>query len=81
VKGVWGHLSRRNNPSVRPELLRFPAGTAQRKMDHGPYMEVSVGLDNILRCLRLDYVWRLNYLDVPYEIDRRGVRISFHATF
>ncbi len=46
-----------------------------------PYMELSVGLDNILRFIRLDYVWRLNYLDVPYEIDRRGLRVALHFTF
>ena len=44
-------------------------------------MELSVGLDNILRFIRLDYVWRLNYLDVPYEIDRRGLRVALHFTF
>ena len=50
-------------------------------MDRGPYMEISAGIDNILKCIRLDYVWRLNYLDVPYEIDRHGPRVPFHATF
>lgn len=80
-RGVWGHLSRRNAPQLRPELLRFPVSAAATSMDRGPYMEVSAGIDNILKCLRLDYVWRLNYLDVPYEIDRHGLRVSFHMTF
>lgn len=80
-RGVWGNLSRRNNPLHNDAVLRFPAGTAQHTMNQGPYMEASVGIDNILKCLRLDYVWRLNYLDVPYEIDRHGLRVSFHMTF
>ena len=46
-----------------------------------PYMEISVGIDNILRFIRLDYVWRLNYLDVPYHIDRRGLRVAMQFTF
>ena len=44
-------------------------------------MEISAGLDNIFRILRVDYVWRLNYLDVPYTIDRRGIRVALHFTF
>ena len=50
-------------------------------MDRGPYMEISAGIDNIFRCLRVDYVWRLSYRHPPYQIDRSGVRIAFHATF
>ncbi len=80
-RGVWGHLSAKNDPACNPAMLRFPDGAAARAMDKGPYMEASVGLDNIFKCLRLDYVWRLNYLDVPYEIDRHGLRVSFHMTF
>ena len=44
-------------------------------------MEVAVGLDNIFRFIRLDYVWRLSYLDVPYKIDRRGLRVALNFTF
>ena len=44
-------------------------------------MEASVGLDNIFRCIRLDYVWRLNYLHPGYPIDRHGLRFAFHVTF
>lgn len=80
-RGVWGHLSAKNDPLRNPALLAFAPGATTRAMDHGPYMEVSAGIDNILKCLRLDYVWRLNYLDVPYEIDRHGLRVSFHMTF
>lgn len=80
-RGVWGHLSAKNDPASNPELLRFAPGSCTRPMNDGPYMEISAGIDNILRCLRVDYVWRLNYLDVPYSIDRRGLRIAFHATF
>ncbi len=80
-RGVWGHLSNRNNPLLTPELMAFAPSATTRAMDHGPYMELSAGLDNILRCLRIDYVWRLAYRDVPYSIDRSGVRVSFHMTF
>ena len=50
-------------------------------MNDGPYMEISAGLDNILRFIRLDYVWRLSYRNVPYDIDRSGLRVALHFTF
>jgi hypothetical protein len=50
-------------------------------MTSGPYMEAGVGIDNILRCIRLDYVWRLSYLNTSYAIDKRGLRIAMHFTF
>ncbi len=80
-RGIWGNLSDRNNPALHPELLQFPAGTGMVKMDKGPYMEASVGIENIFKVLRIDYVWRLNYLDVPYAIDRHGLRLAIHVTF
>ncbi|MDE6694194.1 MAG: hypothetical protein K2K05_12495, partial [Muribaculaceae bacterium] len=75
------HLSHRNDPENNPELFRFPADENGTKMTHMPYMEVSAGIDNVFKVLRLDYVWRLTYLDVPYHIDRRGLRISLHVRF
>jgi len=80
-RGVWGHLSAKNDPECNPELFRYPHDATTRTMNQGPYMEMSAGVDNIFKCLRVDYVWRLNYLNVPYEIDRHGLRVSFHMTF
>lgn len=75
--GIYGHRNKANEAS---EYLALPLDATVTKMSR-PYMELSVGLDNILRFIRLDYVWRLNYLDVPYEIDRRGLRVALHFTF
>lgn len=80
-RGYWGHLSHKCDPAYNPDLLLFPEGTGVTKMNRGPYMEASVGIENIFKVLRVDYVWRLNYRDVPYEIDRSGVRIAVHITF
>ena len=43
-------------------------------------MEAGIGIDNIFTCLRLDYVWRLTYRDLP-NISRSGLRISLHFSF
>lgn len=79
-RGLWGHLSDRNNPELDPSLMRFPEIANTVKMSNTPYMEVGVGLDNIFRILRLDYVWRLTYRDLP-GISRSGLRLALHFTF
>jgi hypothetical protein len=80
-RGFWGNLSSSANPALHPELPQLPQGSNVERMNHGPYMEASVGIENIFKVLRVDYVWRLSYRDVPYEIDRHGVRIAVHVTF
>lgn len=81
-RGLLGHLSGRNTPGEsNPELYRFPGDAGIVRMTKEPYMEISAGLDNILRFLRVDYVWRLSYRDVPYKIDRSGLRVALHFTF
>lgn len=79
-RGVWGSLSDRNNPANSPELFRFPTLAKATPMGDTPYMEAGVGIDNLFKILRVDYVWRLTYRDVP-GADRRGVRIALHFTF
>lgn len=78
--GLWGRLDRRCRPADNTMLFAFPSGSDVQTMTK-PYMELSVGLDNIFRVLRVDYVWRLNYRHVPYAIDRSGVRVALHFTF
>ena len=79
-KGFVGHFSDKNNPDLNENLFRFPMDAHTMAMGHKPYMEISAGLDNILTCLRIDYVWRLSYRNRP-GIDRSGLRINFHIAF
>lgn len=79
-RALWGHLSRRNDPAYNSNLLQFPEADATQRMTHTPYMEMSVGLENIFRILRVDYVWRLTYRDNPVG-DRWGIRAAIHLTF
>ena len=72
IKGVIGSISDKN----RAELL-FPD---QLYTLSKPYVEVSVGIENILKVLRIDYVQRLTYLDHP-GIAKSGFRASFNFSF
>lgn len=78
----WGKLSDRNNPRYHDNMLAFPdESVGLADISHMPYMECGVGIENILKCLRVDYVWRLTHRYPGYNVDRSGVRIAFHLTF
>lgn len=79
-KGFFGHLTKRNNPALNPNLYSFPEGARIGVMGTTPYMELSAGLDNIFTILRLDYVWRLTYKNRP-DISNGGLRVSLHLSF
>ena len=75
---IYGGLSDKNNPSLTPNLFLLPKGT--QPIGSTPYMEASVGLENIFKILRIDYYRRLNYLDNP-NIKKGGVRIALRFSF
>ena len=80
-RGLWGHLTDKNNPEKAGDtdgLYVFPEGSYT--MGKTPYMEAGVGVENILKFLRVDYVWRLNYRDNP-DIQVRGVRMTMKFSF
>ncbi len=78
-RGLWGHLTEKNNPMNGGDgLYLFPDDTYT--LGKAPYMEASVGVENILKFLRLDYVWRLNYRDNP-GIQTKGVRFMMRLSF
>ena len=78
-RGLWGNLTDKNNPSSNSKgLFAFPEGTYQ--MGKKPYMEASIGIENIFNAIRVDYVWRLNYLDHP-GIQKNGIRATVMLSF
>ena len=70
----------KNKPDNNPNVFRFPINALCKEMGDTPYMEMSVGIDNVFKILRVDYVWRLTYRNTP-GVDRNGVRIALHFTF
>ena len=78
-RGLWGHLTDKNDPAKQGEgLYAFPEFT--QRMGRAPYMEASVGIENIFNFLRLDYVWRLNYRGNP-DIQKHGIRATMKLSF
>ncbi|MCX6257823.1 MAG: DUF5686 family protein [Bacteroidia bacterium] len=71
-RGLIGSLS-----DDHSKIVDFPTNL------HGltkPYYEAGVGIENILKIIRVDAVWRLSYLDNP-EIQKFGLRVSLQLQF
>jgi Family of unknown function (DUF5686)/CarboxypepD_reg-like domain len=83
-KGIWGGLSSNNDPSLHPSLYQFPIGTDGRPITYAlgktPYMEASVGIENIFKFVRLDLVHRFTYLDHP-DVAKWGIRTLVQVSF
>jgi hypothetical protein len=73
---IYGTLSAKNQSySKFPDILH-PLGAA-------PYWEAGAGIENILRFIRVDAVWRLTHLNDAQNpnVARFGVFVSFNFTF
>lgn len=85
LNGYWSTLSDGNNPAGKGYILQFPhpKGTTftSPRATGTPYIEGAVGVDNLFKCLRVDYVWRLTHRYPGYTVDRSGLRIALHVTF
>ncbi len=82
-RGMFGHLSDKNRPDPlnTGTLFKFPyENDNYHYMTSTPYMEVAVGIENIFKVLRVDYVRRLTYTNLP-GINKWGIRIQFHIQF
>ncbi len=71
-KILFGRLSEANRSSDDPNLLILPERMGW--LNNEPYIEVSAGLENILKLFRLELVKRLSYLDNPGVTEFMGVK-------
>ena len=84
LRGLWGNLSDKNNPNQLDNmdsdiLMAFPEGCYL--MDPSkPYWELSVGVHNILNLVHLEYIRRLNYLNLP-TANRQAIKLVFEFKF
>jgi hypothetical protein len=76
IKTLWGSLSDPN------KALNFKPGYNFETLDGRTYLELGTGIDNILKVLRIDFIWRVLPTPLPKESSRRfGVFGSFRVTF
>lgn len=75
-RGYYGSLSDKNFN----QIYKFPSKDDVYRMGKAPYMEATLGVENIFRVLRIDYIRRLNYLDHD-NVTKNGVQIAVHLNF
>ncbi|MFA9389546.1 MAG: DUF5686 family protein [Prolixibacteraceae bacterium] len=84
AKVLYGSISDRNNPALNSDLFMFPTdqdgSTTTFSLERKPYVEVSAGITNIFKFLRVDVVKRLTYLDNP-TVNNIGIRARFRFDF
>lgn len=73
IKTCWGTISNANRNEIQ-----FPAYL--HSFSAQPFMEAAVGIENIFKFLRVDFVWRMSYLDHP-NIAKYGIRAKFDVDF
>ncbi|WEK18720.1 MAG: DUF5686 family protein [Candidatus Pedobacter colombiensis] len=84
AKVLYGGISPKNRPENDPDLYRFATDKdgvqTSFGLDKTPYVEGSVGLSNIFKLLRVDYVRRFTYLYQPH-VSKWGIRARIHVDF
>lgn len=84
LKVLYGGISSKNMPDNDPRLYRFATNKdgvqTSFGLDRAPYIEASVGISNIFKLLRVDYIRRFNYLDHP-NVTKSGIRARIHVDF
>ncbi|MFD2598405.1 DUF5686 family protein [Sphingobacterium corticis] len=80
----YGRMSAQNDPARSNRVLEFDVNQdglpLTRSLYGNPYWEASVGIDNILRILRVEYVRRLTHRNYP-DISRDRYRVSLSVNF
>jgi hypothetical protein len=84
LKAIYGGLGSQNDPSLHPSLYQFPVTSTGQPITYAlgktPYMEGSVGIENIFKFVRIDLVRRFTYLDHP-DVSKWGIRTLVQFNF
>ena len=79
-KVLYGSLGENNNPDYQDNLFLFPADSEGTPLTYTltnkPYIEAGLGLSNIFRIFRVDFIKRFSYTDNP-NVDDTGFRVQF----
>jgi hypothetical protein len=84
-KVLYGAVRDENNPDVNTSTIKFPVDKETNSpttytLNKTPYIEVSAGIMNIFKVLRVDFVKRLTYLNHP-EVTAGGFRTRIKWDF
>jgi hypothetical protein len=79
VRAIYGPLSDKNNPDFHPELFPFNHGV--KALGKEPYVEANIGLADIFKLFRIEYVRRFTYLDDLSATKKGSILITSNYIF
>ena len=83
-KAIYGGVSDENNPYLHPSLYQYPVTSTGQPITYAlgrtPYIEGSVGIENIFKFVRVDLVRRFTYLN-NYDVAKWGIRALVQFNF
>jgi hypothetical protein len=80
-KILYGGLRNENNPANSANLFQFPASSnGIYSLSSTPYTEGGVGVGNIFKLFRVDFIKRFTYLDHP-GASRYVVKLTFNVDY
>ncbi len=82
---LWGGIRKENDPNFSQTAFKFPVDSetglpTTYSLAKQPYIEVSAGITNIFKLLRVDFVKRLTYLNNP-DVTQWGIRSRLRMDF
>lgn len=85
AKVLYGGVRNENNPDLNLSTIKFPVDKQSGlpttyTLNKTPYIEVSAGISNIFKLLRVDFVKRLTYLNHP-DVTDWGIRTRVKFDF
>jgi hypothetical protein len=78
-KAIYGGLDRKNFNIIPQNTEEGPVSQFKSFTDL-PYLECSLGIENIFKILRLDAIWRLTYREAD-NVRNFGVKVSVGLAF
>lgn len=84
-KILYGGVRSENNPDLNSSTFKFPIDKENGlptayTLNSGSYIEVSTGIMNIFKLLRVDVIRRLSYLNHP-NVTEWGIRTRVKVDF
>lgn len=79
TKAIYGSLHQ-DNFKIIPQKVADQPITQFKTFTDVPYLEVSAGIENIFKIIRIDAVWRLTYRDEP-RVRNFGIKASVGLAF
>ncbi|MCG8474546.1 MAG: DUF5686 and carboxypeptidase regulatory-like domain-containing protein [Cytophagales bacterium] len=75
---VWGGMSKKNKAYNREYITTGKPNEFTFKVldPKKPYLDFGIGVENIFKVLRVDYVYRANYTDVDYKIPKSALKFT-----